>query len=173
MEETMEVKEGEKGLGGNIYEIAFLYVPTITEEEIAGRFGDAKALLEKEGAVFISEDMPRATPLAYEMSRTIANKKTWFDHAYFGWVKFELDPAKVAEVKNVLARNEEIIRFMIVRTVRENTIASKKPMGLRRRIEQRKDEPARELTSEEKQKIDAEIDALVEPEAIVTATVES
>lgn len=164
MEEKIEEIKEEEGFGGNIYELSFLFVPTITEEEIAGRFADLKTLLEKAGAVFIAEDMPRSMELAYQMSRTIANKKTWFDRAYFGWVKFELVPEKVDEFKPVLARNEEIIRFLVIRTVRESTLAVKRVMGARRPVARKADEPARELTSEEKEKIDAEIDALVVPE---------
>ena len=161
MEENTQAK--------NIYELAVLFVSTIPEEAIAGRFGDLKATLEKSGAVFISEDMPRPIELAYEMSRIIANKKTWFDHGYFGWVKFELDAAQVAEIKPILERNEEIIRFLIVRTVRENTVTGKHVFStaagaMRRRNAERKEEaPATPLSKEE---IDAQIDALVVEEKV-------
>jgi len=149
---------------GRVYELAYLFVPTIDESTIAGRFGDLKALLEKSGAVFVSEEMPKMIDLAYEMSRVITNKKTYFNNAYFGWVKFELDPANIEGLKPTLDRNEEIIRYMIVKTVRENTIASKKPLsqsGYRKRAPEKKEgeEEATPLSAEE---IDREIDALVD-----------
>jgi ribosomal protein S6 len=73
--------------------------------------------------------MPKMMELAYEMSRTIDNKKTWFTTAYFGWVKFDLEPAALAAVEEVLKRDEEVIRYMVLKTVRENTIAQKRSMS--------------------------------------------
>ena len=158
MEEDVSAKK--------IYEVSFLIVPTIPEEKIAGRFGDLKAYLETKGAVFISEDMPRALELAYEMSRTIANKKTWFNNAYFGWIKCELPPEAIATMSAELERDEDILRFMILSTVRESTLASKKPaygaMGRRKPmagLPKKEGETAEPELS--KEQIYAEIDALV------------
>lgn len=158
------MEENEKK-DGKIYEIAYLFVPTIDESQIAGKFGDLKALLEKEGATFVAEEMPKMIDLAYTMHRVIANKKIRFNNAYFGWIKFELDPANVAALKPTLDRNEEVLRYMIIKTVRENTIASKKPMGasmMRRRAPEKKEgEEAAPINPEE---LDKQIEALVEEE---------
>lgn len=114
---------------GRIYEIAHLFVPTLEESTLLARFAELKDLLEKNGAVCLSEDMPRMIDLAYEMPRTIENKKTWFDEAYFGWIKFEIDPKALKAVQAVLDRDETLIRYMIIKTVKENTVASKRPLG--------------------------------------------
>jgi ribosomal protein S6 len=149
---------------GRVYELAYLFVPLLAEETVTASFGDLKALLEKHGATFVGEEMPKMMELAYQMSRIIDNKKTWFDSAYFGWVKFEIDPKEIKEVEEVLARNEQLLRFMTIKTVRENTIASKK---VHREYRKRSDEkgeageeaaPAAPINKEE---VDKQIDALV------------
>lgn len=160
MEEISTLTEEKNG---KVYEFAFLLVPTIPEEGIAGAFGELKAILEKVGATFVSEELPHLITLAYEMSRVIANKKTKFSSGYFGWIKFELDPALTAEFKNTIDRREEMIRYLIIKTVRENTVASKKSFvhggDARRRTYTKKEEvPGVPVDSEA---IDKEIDALV------------
>jgi ribosomal protein S6 len=105
-----------------VYELGFHIVPTIAEEKVANVFGDIKALLEKNGAVFISEEYPKMRPLAYTMLKNEAGKNEKFNFAYFGWVKYELPKEATAEVKEKLEKNKEILRFLVIKTVRENTL---------------------------------------------------
>jgi ribosomal protein S6 len=155
------MEETEKNLD-RVYELSVLLVPTLEEGQVPGTFGDIKALLESKGAVFITEDMPKVIELAYEMSRTIENKKTWFGNAYFGWVKFEIDPSVLSEIKETLSRNEKVIRFLTLKTVRENTIASKKGIYSRRRDTKVREDGVEEPKPEiNEAQVDAEIDALV------------
>lgn len=145
-----------------VYELAYLFVPLLTEETVAASYGNLKALLEKHGATFITEEMPKMIELAYEMSRTIENKKTWFDNGYFGWVKFEIDPSEIALVEEVLKRDEQIIRYMVLKTVRENTLSSKKPMREYRKRSAEKTEGVEEAQAPmSKEEVDKQIDALV------------
>jgi ribosomal protein S6 len=105
-----------------VYELGFHIVPTIAEEKVANVFGDIKSLLEKNGAVFISEEYPKMRPLAYTMLKNEAGKNEKFNFAYFGWVKYELPKEATAEVKEKLEKNKEILRFLVIKTVRENTL---------------------------------------------------
>ena len=105
-----------------VYELGFHIVPTIAEEKVANVFGDIKALLEKNGAVFISEEYPKMRPLAYTMFKNEAGKNEKFNFSYFGWVKYELPKEATAEVKEKLEKNKEILRFLVIKTVRENTL---------------------------------------------------
>jgi ribosomal protein S6 len=144
-----------------VYELAYLFVPLLTEETVAASFGNLKALLEKHGAQFISEEMPKMMDLAYQMSRIIENKKTWFDNGYFGWVKFEIDPSAIAEIEEVLKRDEQYIRYMVVKTVRENTMAAKKPLREYRKRSSEKTEAGEAPVEMNKEEVDKQIDALV------------
>ncbi len=105
-----------------VYELGFHIVPTIAEEKVANVFGDIKSLLEKNGAVFISEEYPKMRPLAYTMLKNEAGKNEKFNFAYFGWVKYELSKEAAAEVKKELESNKEILRFLVLKTIRENTL---------------------------------------------------
>lgn len=163
MEENNELN-GKDEIGGRVYELAFHIVPTMTEENVPAKFGDLKSLVEGAGGVALSEEIPHLIPLMYEMSRVITNKKTWFDNSYFGWIKFECDPEHVGKIDETLKRDEQILRYMVIKTVRENTIASKKPFNreYRKKVVEKVDGEViveAPMTTEE---IDQEIDALVE-----------
>lgn len=65
-------------------------------------------------------------PLAYEMSKLIQTKNTSFDHAYFGWVKFEIESAELSSVKKSIESMDEILRALFIKTIRESTLMSGK-----------------------------------------------
>ena len=109
-----------------VYELGLLLVPTIAEENVATVFGDIKSVLEKNGAVFVSEDYPKMRALAYSMTKTEVGKNEKYNFAYFGWVKYELTTDKTEIVKEEIEKNKNILRFLIVKTVRENTLYSHK-----------------------------------------------
>lgn len=112
-----------------IYEVGYLLSPAVREEDLAGRVDDLKASLTKIGASVIAEGNPEFIDLAYEMSRIIDNKRVRFNQGYFGWIKFDVEPAKLEVVKEFFDTNTLIIRSLIISTVRENTIVSKKSLG--------------------------------------------
>jgi ribosomal protein S6 len=155
------MSEETQELGGRIYELAYHFVPTIAEESVATTLGALKAMLEENGAVFINVEPPKMIELAYEMSRTIDNKKTWFDNAYFGWIKLELEPEKLKAIEEKLERDETIIRYMIIKTVRENTIASRKVhREYRKRDVKAVDENGAPIEIN-KEEVDKQIDAMI------------
>src|SRR4051812_11398655 len=111
-----------------IYELGYLLIGTMPEENVAAKVTAIKDMFEAKGAMSISEEFPRLITLGYEMSRPIGNKKSWFNEGYFGWMKFEMDPAAVEELSAVLRRDEDVLRFLVIKTVRENTVAGKRTM---------------------------------------------
>ena len=159
------------GADFRVYELGYLLSPAVGDENLPKTFGDLKAGIEKHGAIFISEDYPKLIPLAYEMERNIANKKNKFTNAYFGWMKFEVDPGAVAAIEKDLKLNDLLVRFLFIKTVRENTLASRRTQGFGRRrmirktedgensgAETKKEEPKVEVSSEA---IDQKIDELI------------
>ena len=155
----MEEMNQTEGNDNGVYELGFLLVPDITEEKLPEMFGNLKDAIVAKGAVAISEEFPKHIPLAYTMEKTINNKIERFNNGYFGWIKFELEGQKAAELESMLRLRTDVIRHLLVSTVRENTIASKKPFGVRRRTEDKSGkESAPEMSKEE---IDREIEALV------------
>ena len=153
--------ENEKESRGQVYEVGYLMVPSIAEENLGGEVTSFKDSLTDLGAVIISDEYPKMMELAYEMSRSIANKKQKFTYGYFGWVKFESTSEGAITIKDALDKNEKLIRYLLIKTVRENTMSQKRvynrPEGGRRRMTPKPEEamPIDEAT------IDKDIEALM------------
>jgi ribosomal protein S6 len=153
-----------------IYELGYLMVPTIEEKDVATEVGALKEVIDATGAVTISEEFPKLIDLAYEMTRVISNKNEHFVTGYFGWVKFEVDPSNVASIDLTLKRNEKLIRYILVKTVRENTLSPKKNFSrteTKKRGSRKDTEEGAVISNEE---IDKQIDALVGDEVATVAT---
>jgi ribosomal protein S6 len=161
-EEQTTVRKG-------VYEVGYHIVPTIAEENLGEEVTALKDLLGDNGANFISEEYPRLMELAYEMTRSIANKKQKFATGYFGWVKFECTPEEAKTIKELLDKNEKLVRYLLIKTVRENTISPKrayvKQENKRRTPFRVKDtpeveEPTESIKAVDEDEIDKEIEAL-------------
>ena len=109
-----------------VYEIGYLLVPTIAEENVATEVEAIKALIANKGSAFISEDFPKMKPLAYTMVKAVGSERRKFDKGYFGWVKFEVAARGITEIKAELDRIPNILRYLIIETVRENTLIGQK-----------------------------------------------
>ena len=148
----------------NIYEVGYLFIPTIGEELINTNYTNLKDVIASFGGEMISDEMPKFMNLAYSMKKTIANIRNTFYTAYFGWFKFKMDREKVLELKKNLDLNNDILRFLILKTVRENTISTKRFV----RSDVHKKSPFGKKADENevvapinKEEIDKEIDAMV------------
>ncbi len=156
--ETIEKAENR------VYELGFHLLGNIAEEKLPVEFTVIKNLLDSHGAVFISEEMPRLRQLAYPIVKVFGPKRTKFSNAYFGWLKFEIDPKELAEVKKILERSENVLRFLIIKTVHENTLAVIKAPSYKMEmkpiptVNSRKDEPKVKISEAE---IDKKIEEMV------------
>ncbi len=162
----MSESENETTSNPQIYEVGYLLVPDLPEEEVAREYSALKDAIVKEGAELISDEMPKKIPLAYSIEKVLANARHKFSAAYFGWVKFAVDREKISELKKKFDDNPKLIRFLLLKTVKENTIASKRfirDIPYRRPLVSRKKEekPATPINKEE---IDKEIEAMVATE---------
>ncbi len=115
--ETNEVVTDEVA----VYELGYHILSSITDENLPAEVGKIKAIVEKKGGIFISEEFPVTTRLTYTMERNFGGKKEKYDTAYFGWVKFEVLSSEINDIKNELDANENLLRLLIINTVRENT----------------------------------------------------
>jgi hypothetical protein len=97
------------------------------------------------------------------MEKTINNKIERFREGYFGWVKFEMTGDAVTTLEKELRARPDVIRFLLIKTVRENTIAAKRGLGARRRPKSTDSKESAPLLS--KEEIDREIEALVDEKA--------
>jgi hypothetical protein len=56
----------------------------------------------------------------------IGGGKKTFKEAYFGWIKFEGEPASVALFSKEIEKLPNILRYLIIKTVRESTLHTPK-----------------------------------------------
>lgn len=123
----MNKKENHnEGNEARIYEFSYLLVPTLSHEAAVSKIEALKSKIASYGGEVIGEENPHIRGLAYEMRAAINNAYQTYNDAYFGWVKFELPYEKTGALTKDIELDKEIFRFLLIKTVRENTIWSKR-----------------------------------------------
>ena len=118
--------ENETTVDSRIYEISFIFDNKLDEETALNKADALKQSIATLGGSFISEEAPYMRELAYEMIRVVNNVNVRFNEGYFGWIKFELSGDKVKDLEKGLKLDEELVRYLVVATVRENTVFTKR-----------------------------------------------
>ncbi len=160
--EIKDINEISEDANSQVYELGYLLIPTIKEEDVSVNYGNLKEFVMSLGGEVIADDMPKMINLAYSMQKVVSNVRNKFNKAYFGWVKFTMSSQKVLEFKKRLDLDSSFIRFLILKTVKENTIATKRFV---RRETYRKPK-TKNIENEtavliNKEEIDKEIDAMI------------
>ena len=160
--EVKDQNEISEDANSKVYELGYLLVPTIKEEDVGVSYGNLKELVSSFGGEIIADEMPKMTNLAYSMQKVTSNVRNKFSTAYFGWSKFTMDSPKILELKKNLDLDPNFIRFLILKTVKENTIAAKRFVrGETYRRPKSKSTENETVVPINKEEIDKEIDALV------------
>lgn len=107
------VEGGEREL--NSYELAFHILPTIAEGEVKTLFDTIKDNITKLGGTITLEETPARFDLAYEIVQYLEGKNRKFKSAYFGWVRFDIEASKIAEVTEIVEHTKEILRHLLIR----------------------------------------------------------
>jgi len=119
--ETLE-KEG----GVQVYELGYHIVSTVAEENVPKEVETLKAIVLKDGGSLVSEGEPKLINLAYSMTKSVADAKKKFNTAYFGWIKFETKSELMPMIKKAVDQNPHVLRYLLIKTVRENTLYTPK-----------------------------------------------
>lgn len=120
------MKDNIKEEKSQVYEIGYLLVSSIPEEKVESEVSKLKEILTKKGAEFIGEEAPELRTLAYTMIKKIGPTNHRFDKGYFGWFKFEVSKANIESIKKSFEENENMLRMLLISTIRENTYLGKK-----------------------------------------------
>jgi len=99
-----------------MYELGYLFVPTIAEDDLSERVNGLRSMIEKAKGGIVSEGAPNLITLAYKMDYVAQNKKRSFDTAFFGWIKFNATGEGVEKLKDELYKASDIIRFLMIKT---------------------------------------------------------
>lgn len=151
-----EVTTEEKNQQTRIYEVGYLLMPQVPEENLAAEISKIRDVIESHGGSIITEEFPSLKTLAYTMEVRFDAKIQRYDEGYFGWIKFELQPPAVEQFQLDLKKNPSLIRFMCIATVREDTLLKKPIVGIRK--------PSREETDHgviSEEELDQTIEELV------------
>lgn len=97
------------------YELAYHVLPTIAEGEVATVVEEIKNLITKNGGEVVLEEEPARFDLAYEITKYLEGRNRNFTSAYFGWVRFTIDPAKIEEVGGIMEANNSILRHLLTK----------------------------------------------------------
>ncbi|OHA91495.1 MAG: hypothetical protein A2832_00595 [Candidatus Zambryskibacteria bacterium RIFCSPHIGHO2_01_FULL_44_22b] len=125
-----------------VYELCYLILPSVAEDALSSVADKIKEAISKvEGKDFDSET-PFKHPLSYQMSKTVGASKYVVNDAYIGWIKFEIEPAKIADVEAAMKKISEVLRFLIVKAPRKTEFTFAKAKALIRAKEEKEKEPA-------------------------------
>jgi ribosomal protein S6 len=119
-----DMAPNEKAESARVYEAGLLLVPSIAQENVAKSFDAIKKAIEKAGGEIVSEEIPTLRTLAYTMVKALTGRKIKYSTAYFGWVKFEGSAELAKEIDAHLKASEDVLRYLVIKTVRENTLYS-------------------------------------------------
>lgn len=156
-------------LDPRVYEVGYLLSPAVRDENLASALEKIQDAITVSGGTIISDGEPEFIDLAYEMTRVIENKNIRFTQAYFGWIKFTLEPKQLVLINEALAANTDIIRFLTLKTVEENTIVAKNPLS--KILKKRKEEVA--AVEEEIADDEDLLAGIVTPDSIVAEVAEA
>lgn len=109
-----------------VYELGYHLVPTIAEEHIPEMSGAVRGMIEQISKEIISEELPVFIDLAYPIVKVVEHKNKYYTESYFGWIKFKGYPAGIAKLEEELKKNDNILRYLVTKTLHENTMIAKK-----------------------------------------------
>ncbi len=117
----------------DVYELGYHILPTVPEADLSSKVEEIYELLKEHGAEIIMEGEPKLIKLAYTMIVPKGGHNEKYDEAYFGWVKFEAPKSEIPNLQKELKLNQNILRFILFKTVREDTRAqvSLKDLGIK------------------------------------------
>lgn len=144
-----------------VYEIGYLLVSSIPPEKVATEVETLKGVLSKKDAVVIAEEAPELRGLSYEMTKKIGASNQRFDEGYFGWIKFEMAAKSIESVKKAFEENPNMLRMLLITTVKEQTYLGKKAPVLEAPVAAEPTEVPVAVAPVSVEEIDKSIDAMV------------
>jgi len=144
----MENSKENKG-ENQVYELGYLLLSSIPEEKVLDVVASIKKAITLGGGEELDGETPFKQPLAYQMSKTIGASRYVANEAYLGWIKFEVEPSGVPDIKTSLEKIDEILRLLIIKAPRETTFTFAKSRALLEEDEKESTEPVADTPVEE------------------------
>jgi ribosomal protein S6 len=165
MEKENKANTGEDAT--TIYEVSYILLPSLAMEQVPAKAAAVKDMLTSAGGAVISDENPVLIDLAYPMTKVVQTVRHKVSTGYFGWIKFEMAAEGIEGVKKSLDSMDDIVRHLIIKTVRENTLLTGKMMLKKEEKKREENDDAPAAPAEEQpqpaspEEIDKSIDQLV------------
>lgn len=123
-------KEKTMNESSKLYELGFHIVGTIDSNKVASVIDEIKSLITNHHGDIVREGEVREMTLAYTMVKHVAGVNKKYNQSFFDWIKFTMSPEDVVNLKTAVDSNENIIRFIIVKTVNDDEHSTSKLVEL-------------------------------------------
>ena len=117
------VDVSEEEAEGEVYEVGYHLLPSVNENALEAEAAQIKSAVTKLGGEVLGERTPALINFAYALGKRVDGKLQKFSNGYFGWVAFSLTPGALKEIKEVLDAHENVLRYLIVKTSRDQVAA--------------------------------------------------
>lgn len=117
-EASAEVNEREPAN----YELAFHVLPTVAEGEVTKVFQTLKDIISKHGGEVTIEEEPARFELAYEIIKHLEGRNRKFTSAYFGWVRFNVEPATIETISHDVEGVSELLRHILIKLTKTEEV---------------------------------------------------
>ena len=104
------------------YELGYLLLPTISEEDLPGEAAHVREMIEKNGTI-ISGAAPIEKHLAYEITKRVGVKNLRFQKAYFGHFIFQATSDGMADIREAVKKHDRILRSLLIVRTKESLVA--------------------------------------------------
>ena len=113
-------KEKTINESSKLYELGFHIVGTIDSNKVASVIDEIKNLIQTHHGDIVREGEVREMTLAYTMLKHVAGVNKRYNQTFFDWIKFTTNPEDLVNLKTALDSYENIVRFILVKTVNDD-----------------------------------------------------
>ncbi len=101
------------------YECAFHILPTVAEGEVPQALEGIKAHITAVGGSIFDEELPERIDLVYPIVKHLEGKNRKFTSAYFGWVRFTMNPEHMEHLLEELGHDTNVLRHLLIKLTKE------------------------------------------------------
>jgi len=88
------------------YELTYIVSPDVTSEEAEAKAKEIESLISSKEGTILKQSNPIARTLSYQIKKRASG--------FFGVLEFQVEPEKIIELKETLAKDGNIVRNMII-----------------------------------------------------------
>jgi ribosomal protein S6 len=88
------------------YELTYIVSPETTSEEAAAKAKEIESIIQGKEGVILKQSNPMPKTLSYPIKKRASG--------FFGVLEFQLEPEKLIELKEIVAKDGKIVRHMVI-----------------------------------------------------------